>query len=133
MDAMVAVARKELAWETDYIREAQCQNKFKSASVCTLPTINLQCNYLTHYSPINLYKFVCLLVPSIPDFHTPILPHSHTVVYMYVLPSLYIWVLSLHCTSAPMYCFPNHIHPYPHTAKLPCTHSESSWRTTQGS
>ena len=26
----MAVARKELAWETDYIREAKCQNMFRS-------------------------------------------------------------------------------------------------------
>jgi aarF domain-containing kinase len=29
IDDMVAVARKELAWETDYIREAKCQNMFR--------------------------------------------------------------------------------------------------------
>lgn len=30
MDQIVTVARKELAWETDYIREAKCQNMFRS-------------------------------------------------------------------------------------------------------
>ena len=30
VDELVTVARKELAWETDYIREAKCQNMFRS-------------------------------------------------------------------------------------------------------
>ncbi|CAI8030979.1 Atypical kinase COQ8B, mitochondrial [Geodia barretti] len=29
VDELVTVARKELAWETDYIREAKCQNMFR--------------------------------------------------------------------------------------------------------
>ena len=31
VDELVVVARKELAWETDYTREAKCQNIFRSA------------------------------------------------------------------------------------------------------
>lgn len=29
IDSMVDVARKELAWEVDYLREAECSMKFK--------------------------------------------------------------------------------------------------------
>ena len=29
LDSTIAVARKELAWETDYQREAQCSMRFK--------------------------------------------------------------------------------------------------------
>ena len=36
---MVAVARKELAWETDYIREAKCQNTFRCVEM--VPNIHM--------------------------------------------------------------------------------------------
>ena len=39
VDELVAVARKELAWETDYIREAKCQNMFRC--VC----VSSECDY----------------------------------------------------------------------------------------
>ena len=39
MDELVAVARKELAWETDYIREAKCQNMFRSDIVAGLELV----------------------------------------------------------------------------------------------
>ena len=39
VDSVIKVAKRELAWEVDYVREAECGTRFRCVSLLTLTLI----------------------------------------------------------------------------------------------